>query len=160
MQSSWKTLTVVIFACAAFAGGYYFLRSRESTLATVEAFMRAGQSAVPTVCVFPDSGSFTLAIQNLKVYVDGNNLRADWIQSESRQPTRRHIISNDAGGHYYAWNDQRQNGMIITKEEVQKANGLDFLTSSAGSCGPLWFADQSMFVVPDSVMFPTDSGNG
>lgn len=160
MQGSWKTLVAAIAMVIFFAGGYYYLRAGESSLATLEAFMRGGQSAAPTVCVFPDSGSFTLAIQGLKVYIDGKNLRADWIQSESRQPTRRHVISNDAGEHYYAWNDQGQNSMLITKDEMQKANGLDFLGSSAGNCGPLWFADQSIFVVPDSIMFTSGDGNG
>ena len=160
MGSSWKTLTVAIIAAAAFGGGYYLLRAGESTVAALEGYMREGQNAAPTLCVFPGASSFRVSVQDLKIQIENQNLRADWIQSESRQPNHIHAISNDNGKHYYVWSDEVQNPLIFTKEQLFKVDGIGFTNVSGGVCRPLWSPDPSLFVVPDTMTFKPYEENG
>lgn len=160
MQSSWKTLVAFVAMVVIFAGGYYYLRAGESSLATLEAYMQDQVEAPATVCVVPDAGSFTGAIQNFKVYIDKQNLRADWVQLESREPQHIHVISNDNGATYYVWSDEVQNPLIIAKDQMQKVSGVGSFKDLDGDCRPLWFPDQSLFVVPESMTFKLYVDNG
>ncbi len=151
MSSQLKTTVSILVLGVIFGGGYLAFRTYQSSSGVLDRYMHAQQKAPPTQCLFPGGGSFQVTVQDLIIYMDGQNMRADWTQFEAGRSMKIHAISNDNGMHYYAWGDEETNPMLVPKEQFVEIGGTS--SEKEKECGPWWSPDASMFVVPDNLTF-------
>lgn len=152
MTSVSKVFLAIVSICVFGGGGYYLLRVHQSSTDVVEAYMREQKSVPSTVCIFSRGGSFDSSIFDLTIYLNGQYLRADWIQHQYGRAASIHAISTDNGRHYYAWEGEEAEGIILPREFIEKGESL-FFSGEEGSCRPWWMVDHSLFAVPDTVTF-------